>query len=451
MHRLSGEQVAAQFSLIHEGGYIRTTPTSSPRSSRSLGSYYIEGTSDPSTVSPFDSAPQAASILPFAGPDLNDESGSTPRPTNPFVNSKLRTNTTPPPLQQQEDDGTATPTPSTPFADLRKAASSPVENTRTNLTQPTPILKKSSSGESDPTSKSSTFISPPPEQNQRLKTGSAITSELEAPQQSSAPIEIETPPPRRYTSTRFSEEVAVSIPKASASTLSERYARKESTGSQGFGKKTPAVVASSGISRRRPAVILQRSSQSSHNKKSPSPPTSGFLKKGAGPTSVSGHSPASGSTNPQAPRPQPAKEQRRFSEESGLGKGKEIAQDAGGEVGQTRIEPPLVDPNFRSRFADRTRTQHRSFTNLSTLGRKSSAASATAASYQAAGLLDPGQSSSLTGIGQGRDAFHNEVVPLKSPAPSGPEPTEEELVAPLTRSKSQIALLLERCRAGSQE
>ncbi|KAL8971857.1 MAG: hypothetical protein Q9197_003063 [Variospora fuerteventurae] len=37
---MSGTLVAANFSRISEGGYIRTTPTQSPRSSRNLGTNY---------------------------------------------------------------------------------------------------------------------------------------------------------------------------------------------------------------------------------------------------------------------------------------------------------------------------------------------------------------------------------------------------------------------------
>ena len=85
------------------------------------------------------------------------------------------------------------------------------------------------------------------------------------------------------------------------------------------------------------------------------------------------------------------------------------------------------------------------------LDRKSSAVTATAASYQASGLLDFGHPSSWTGRGQGKDAFDHEIVPLKAPAPAGPEPVEEESPAPLPRTKSQLTLILERGKAGSQE
>ena len=67
----------------------------------------------------------------------------------------------------------------------------------------------------------------------------------------------------------------------------------------------------------------------------------------------------------------------------------EPSEDAGESTTKENTPPPLVDPDFRSRFADRTRPRHRSFTNLSTAAWRSTAAMPTAASYQASGFMAP--------------------------------------------------------------
>ena len=58
-------------------------------------------------------------------------------------------------------------------------------------------------------------------------------------------------------------------------------------------------------------------------------------------------------------------------------------------------------------------------------------------------MLDTGQGSSAVGKNRGKEAFKNEIVPLKAPASVGPEPPLDTS-QPLLRTKSQLTLLLER-------
>ena len=60
-------------------------------------------------------------------------------------------------------------------------------------------------------------------------------------------------------------------------------------------------------------------------------------------------------------------------------------------------------------------------------------------------MLDTGQGSSTAGKSRGKEAFKNEIVPLKAPASAGPESPFEN-PQPLPRTKSQLTLLLERER-----
>ncbi|KAL9130629.1 MAG: hypothetical protein Q9217_001243 [Psora testacea] len=437
LHRLSGEQVAAQFSSINEGGYIRTTPRSSPRSSRSLGSYYTQASSSATAIPP------------------SYSSSSTPTPTSPVAKlgsgssrNTSRTVAKSPPSLEQEEDGTATPTPSSPFANIRKSTADPRENLGTFTTQPAPILKKSSSASSSRSTKSATVLSPPPEELFKADTEPAIASAEETLPPTQGALDPGLPPPRRYISTRFSEEVAVSTPKVSSPgpTFTEKSTRNQGEGTHKSGKRNSVFVASTGAGKRRPAVMRQRSSQTSQTKPSPSPPSPGILRRSAESTPLTGQSPSAQSfRKAQAADPYRPKERRRVPD------AEEASDDSKSKNNENEEATPLGHASSRSTFDDRNRTQHRSFTNLSTLDRKSSAVTATAASYQASGLLEFCHSSSWSSRRQGTDAFHNEIVPLKAPAPSGPEPMGRKPSAPLPKTKSQLTLLLERSKAGSQE
>ena len=434
--RLSGAQIDRQFTSISQGGRIRTTPTPSPRSSRNLGRSVKE---DHSIVSPS----SAVSASPKAGL-----------------------------IQGSEDveDTSVTPTPTSPSDASPEATIKPKENRRTTTARPPPILKKLSSGSNRP-SRSSSILSPASQGS--LSTadtgieGDVTFDDDSTPTEPHAPIAGRSA--RKSNTTRFNEEVAVSIPKASIVSRSSG-SRLSGESNQRPGRRNPVVVASTGASKRRPPIIRQRLSQISSFSTLKDPPSrtssSPNLALSMTPYTVKGPSQEAGASSARrlrAASPHPLKNDKGSS--LSPPSSNEMAEDFAGEdmgIQEPSTNPrsegsataeisnagsesskPLVDPDFRSQFVDKTRRSTRSFTNIPSFARKSSAAVPTAASFQASGMLDTGQGSSTAGKNRGKEAFKNEIVPLKAPASAGPEsPTEAP--QPLPRTKSQLTLLLER-------
>lgn len=446
---LSGAQIDKQFDSISQGGYIRTTPTSSPRSSRSIGSYDTEARSVGLTSDAVVSSPTKAG--PVHGEENRGNISSTPAPQSSSETSLEVTN------------------------NLK-------ENTRPPAARQPPILKKLSSS-SNPSSKSPLVLSPA---SQGLwstaSTGNDEAVTFDDDPTPTAPfVPLAGKPARKSTTTRFNEEVAVSIPKVStASRLSSGRLSGES--SQRSGRRNPIVVANTGASKKRPPVMRQKSSQASSFGASKEPPSrsssSPNLARSMKPSHTStGKSPsqeveASLTRRSRAASPHPSKHRRRSpanpssSEENAEDFGRD---DAGPHESSTNtssgptpvdeiananseLSNPLVDPDFRSKFEDKTRHSNLSFTNVSSFARKSSAALPTAASFQASGMLDTSQGPPTAARNRGREAFNNEIIPLKAPASAGPEPPAEAS-QPLSRTKSQLTMLLERekSRSAGQE
>ena len=433
---LSGAQIDKQFDSICQGGYIRTTPTSSPRSSRSIGSHDIEARSTGPTKDAVLSSPAQAG--PVHGDEERSNIPSTPTPQSPSETSPEATN-------------------------LK-------ENMRTPTARRPPILKKLSSG-SNPSSKSSLVLSPAFQglrSNASAGNDEALTFD-DDPTPTDPFVPVTGKSARKSTTTRFNEEVAVSIPKTStAPRLSSGCLSGES--SQRSGRRNPIVVASTGASKKRPPVMRQRSSQASSfgtSKDSPSRTSSSpNLARSMKPNHTStGKSPsqeaeASSARRSRAASPHPSKHRRGSSislptseEDSGRDDAGPHEPSTNADLGPTPIDEiananselpkPLVDPDFRAKFEDKTRHSNRSFTNVSSFARKSSAAVPTAASFQASGMLDTGQDTSTAVRNTGKEAFNNEIIPLKAPASAAPEPPAEAS-QPLSRTKSQLTLLLER-------
>ena len=441
--RLSGQQVAAQFKAINEGGYIRTTPRSSPRSSRSLSSYYSPATSyqdsftsddksEPSTPpSTSDTGRDGQSTVPFAKRNLQPKTGQSSL-------TGLKAS----PGQELDEDGTATPTPSSPFGSTRATSIPSKANRRSLEPKPVPILKKADSGESRKPQKSAVISLPSLDCSASTSSQaeeSALASDDDTPPQRQTSELTGSPPARKYTATRFSEEVSVSIPK---NTSRNSARRSQGEASQTTSRRTPVVVASTAASKRKPGLIRQRSSQSSHTKPLPSPPSSGFRRRSAAATPVTGQSPSKSGFSGIKKRSPSSSEEDQSSDKIRTD-GLEMNY-ASVSRKKTTNQIPSIDPEPQPALAARVQPQHRSFTNLSALDRKSSAVTAAAASYQASGLLDYGQPPAGFGRGSGRDAFRNEIVPLKAPAPAAPGDSDSEPRISLPRTKSQLALLLER-------
>ena len=441
--RLDGTQMNKQFNNISEGGYLRTTPTPSPRSSRSLGSYDAEAEAT-STKSAGQSSPASTR----AGRAQSEE---------------------------DSEDTSVTPTPQSPYKRSPEATTDPKENRRTTTTRPPPILKKVGSG-SSPSSKSSTVLSPASQETP--SAAAAGNEEAVTFDDDSIPTDPLIPmarkSTRRSTLTRFNEEVAVSIPMVSTASRSSG-ARLSSESSQRSGRRNPVVVASTGASKRRVPVMRQRSSQAASfgaSKDAPSRSSSSpNLAQSMKPTERNiAESPiqeadATSTRRLRATSPHPSKHRKHSSQSPPSSD--ETAEEFGGEdagaqepsenlragptlvkkIGNANFETskPLVDPNFRSKFVDKTQLSNRSFTNVSSFAHKSTVAVPAAASFQASGMLDTGEgiSTVTAGRNKGKEAFKNKVVPLKAPAAAG---STAEASQPLPRTKGQLTLLLERER-----
>ncbi|KAK0513363.1 hypothetical protein JMJ35_004349 [Cladonia borealis] len=460
--RITGTQVATQFSDINEGGVIRTTPTPSPRPSLSLGSYYRTARS-----------PTPASASASQAPTS---------PTDP-----------------RKDVATSvTPTPTSPLSAGTKGSSNLKENRRSDppIRRP-PILKKSSSGSTSGSGdKSSKLVTVCPASSSAAKSSSiseseeavVLDDEATPPRSAIAPSG-RTATTRKSVTTRFNEEVAVSIPKPSTSVIrsaKEKIGRSSSgENSQKSGRRNHVVVANTGASKKRPSLGRRKSSQTSSLPGSRTPSYLNLARSPKSPSSGSKHTSRKDQEAPiekrsRAVSPHPSKDKKPLplgppsSEESsdesdeeegattrgpsGRSGGRrdstdddddddedddddddsddEVSAKPGNEKPETL--KPLVDPNFRSKFIGKTRSAQGSFTNLPSLLRKPAAAGPASASFQAAGMMDK----SSTGRGKSREAYTNIVAPLKS----SPEAASDDGPRPLPRTTSQLTLLLERER-----
>ena len=446
-----------QFSSINEGGYIRTTPTASPRSSKSLGRNYAAARSDASFT-------------------INSSTSNVTSPHSDPLSS-----------EDELEDISATPTPASPSAVVvRKSPEAEETRGRTVRTgRPPPILKKSGSGSSE---------SADSVQGDDTKIGAAAEDDDETVPDDDdltygsprIPSIKRTAPSRRPTATRFNEEVAVSIPKVSSSvprSAGDKYRRSsgDSTSSHRSGRRNPIVIATTRASRRKLAVLPRRSSGTSSLGNSR---TSSFSKLACSPkadtidpsTVMDREGEAKSTRIARAASPHPSKQRRRLSPgppsdeedteeediddeevddqrrkaqktpfEDALTDSEDISGESDDKENQTT--KTLVDPNFRSKFVNNPRSQ-RSLTNLHNFARKSTASISTAASFQATGTMGSGPPVSSAGRVKGKEAFTNVTAPLKAPASAGPE-TDEENVRPLPKTKSQLTLLLEREKSRS--
>ena len=446
---MTNSQMASHFARINEGGYIRTTPTQSPRSSQSFTSRYTKAQAVPSSENTF-----LDKSTPFveAGSSSSEEPCEHNQPIIPNLTAPLA-HTTELKVEQKKS---------------RRAK---------HASQQPPILNKSGTG-SDRSSKSAPILPSTPNELplavQAKDEGDVAIDDEPTPTNLTLPLPKSSAAGKRSISTRFNEEVSVSTPKASTSVAKAVGERKRrSSGDSGLksGKRNPVVVASSGTSRRRPAVMRQKSSQVSSafaSKDVPSRSSSNQdLVRSSRPSSTETAKMTKRSAEAASPRQartaslHPSKQQRK-SLSSHSPQGEEISIDfipknqrpkesSHGKPQPERIEsskPPLVDPDFRAKFANKTRSFQSTHTNVPAFARKSSAALPTADSYHATGMIGIGQATGPADKGKGKEAFINEIVPLKAPAAAGREVSHRD-IRTLPTTKSQLTLLLEREKARS--
>lgn len=517
--RLSGTQVNTLFEIINEGGFIRTTPQSSPQSSKSLSVYYkkarlrtppttppnIEvsnegtlptesGASSSKEASGDSAAPPAVARflaqvgrLHHPGPlsshgDVGDGS-FTPTSTTPLTAiEKSRSAIGRSPSHRGSEDSSVTPTPTSPLAALEKSSEVSKENKGTLLptTRRPPILKKESSGSSR-SSKSAKMVGHSFGEPQ-IDPGAGREEVVSLNDESKISTGTKLSYARRPIATRFNEEVAVSIPKSSMSTprnSGERLARPGGESNLRPGKRNPVVVANTGASKTRPMFARQRSSTGASkevpSRSSSSPDLTRNPKATSAATPTASQSAQKAKQSQESPltkrsravSPHPSKQRKRPSpdppssersptesdlEEAEAHSKSKFSEDLSEVSASKQPEPSkdLVDPDFRAKFIDRTRASQRSFTDLSTHSRKSSAAVPTAASFQASGMMESIQATASAGRGKGREAFTNVTAPLKAPGPAGPEVASGQDPRPLPRTKSQLTLLLEKEKVRSE-
>ena len=455
--RMSGTRLAKHVENIADGGYIRTTPTASPRASRNLDNYNL-------------------SLLN----DGTQSSVSSSRRRPPPVSSRTAIFA---PEQHSEDEGTPTPKSTSPFARVPVAATQSVQKRRSNLGRLPPILKKNNNGSGGSSGKGSSVPSPSELERQMP----AATNQLPLERSSSENLQTASrastsaggsPLPRRLTATRFSEEVRVLVPKEKSTSkgIGEKSPRSRTGSYTKSNKRNPVVRASAGSSKKRPILMRQRSSMTSQEGSLPdSAPMSRQASEEGTPaeTEDSDLSIAPGFFAPSrrrsgAPERRPRQgsdqastESKNEKRSSKINEDHKIGDEEEEEEREARREEKthtgMVDlassaKTSRSQLGPGRNisgflppSQHRSFTNLPAAAWRSSAAAPTAASYQAAGFMAPDQGSASTK--RSRTAFRDDIVPLKAPGPSIDDSLPAAATtAQLPRTKSQLALLLERSK-----
>ncbi|KAL8901718.1 MAG: hypothetical protein Q9192_000405 [Flavoplaca navasiana] len=395
-HRLqrniTGTLVAAIFSKISEGGYIRTTPTQSPRSSRTFGT------------------------LPGARQFERSKDLSKPVPSMPSGSeSRL--------LKDDDagDDAEETETESK-MAGRKKIPP-----------RPPPILKKPKSiSPLDPLP-----VPEPVEQTrQGLAAGDVSGSDLRdsaRPQSQARSLE------RLGKTARFStHEVKSShylpVPSEVDMNTNDEAAEPQGKIKSSFNRRKAAVVASTGASKRRP-VMRQRSSQTTSN--NPLVPTSSQTE--ADPVSIGAitiNTPVKdGSSYPPQSRHQTASCTERPREQRGPATEVTSSSSVSRHDRATHLES-TKEPGGR------TTPSHTSFTSPPSI-LKGSVAAAAPASYQATGTMDMGQR-----VGLGTDRGSVECATARNHSSPNIQTSEDSTQA-LTRTKSQLTMLLQKDRTAS--
>ena len=412
LHRIKGRLVSAVFTRISEGGYIRTTPTQSPRASRSLGAFVAVQDMDPSST---DSA-------------------------DPVIEQK----------------------PSNPeYADFETAGSS----SKNVQDRPTSILKKSKSGSSGQLSKSARILTPTfeaskfglgdvEEDDVSLDTPSSTMTGSQSgnARNNSAFL---TFPPSEKKHARPSKGATVqetSSSLQSSSTGKPMVLQDSSIPKQG--RRKQAVVTSRGPARKRP-IMRHGSSQSSSGSTSNLTTSSqsrtnkpdGVHTSNTKDVSFRSMLPKSDDSSSNRKARSSKKNQGTVSDDSL----KEQDTDDGSQDEESNSGGQLVDPNFRANFAERTRSAQQSFTSIASITSKSSPTTGAAASYQASGTLDFGPHSRAVHKSKVASGYMDKR--LQPTRPDASKQTAESDISEygLPRSKSQLTLLLEKNRKTGDE
>ncbi|KAL8945058.1 MAG: hypothetical protein Q9216_000042 [Gyalolechia sp. 2 TL-2023] len=383
LENITGTLVAAIFSRISEGGYIRTTPTQSPRSSRSLGTFHL----------PRQPEEPDASSHPFL------------HPSSAEIQSTCN----------DDDPGDAEET----------ETESPSSSKKKLPPRPPPILKRSKQ------------LSPPGIGHLPGSDARTIpTPRCGVPSQES---EVQAKSSDRSSkSTRFiADDISSSIPPHSMSAEEDIY--EESTDSRNKSRQKPArrkiaVIASTVANKRRPAM-RSRPSQSSSSCASTASP---LLSRSEPAVDVQTEDSSSAGCRTRTRRSVAAPVPPRHTSacEEKLPQDHDLTEQHDLDYGAEQHQP--VAAGSRSQPGSRTMPR---LTSFSSLARKSTAAAAASVSYQASGTMDSGQQSAS---GEDLDLDEDSADDGNLPRLPGQPSPLSRTTGTMPKTKSQLTLLLQR-------
>lgn len=432
-HHIRGSQVAFLFSKISEGGFLRTTPTQSPRTSRSLGSYRQTSCSG----SALDSSP----------PNARATSSRPQRSSSGAAEEKRRN------MGALDDPAS------------RVSSSFTAPRLKKEVSLPPSILKKSRAESSSQLSKSSTIVSPtfdPLRRNPCSGSGEVVISVGSPLADATVTGRGDRSSHREQLSSRSRDEKKPSVSSSKSKTPPAEARVPEGKNSRLPGddqkatRTKPAVHAKTGASRRRPVMASRKSSQSSSSNASNviSPPSSGkkVASSGEPPDSnldadARSRRKAQLAKSSRPGSPHPSKHGAQESAEESSSSDEEAENDA--DSGKNRLDDSLVDRDFRSKFASRLRPEPQLAGSLPPLECKPAQASADSVPYKATSTTRIEQAKQRNGKSKRNVGFTDEIIPLKPPGAAAEE-DESETPGDLPRTKSQLTLLLEQDRRKSR-
>ncbi|KAL8970502.1 MAG: hypothetical protein Q9183_001489 [Haloplaca sp. 2 TL-2023] len=388
---VSGNLVAAIFSKISEGGYIRTTPTQSPRSSRSLG---------------------VAHPIPETHRHHGPRQGNSPHAAVDMVNK----------FGNDYDEDEAEQTETEPLSVDRKRLPP----------RPPPILKKASST-SPSESVKNTHGPTQPVQGSAVTTGREPSSanHLASTANPRLPTAVANALPRVEKTTRFQTDDAIiedSSRTPKAGSFGDQFKSVPDKGKLNTGRRKPTTSGSTGAARKRPSM-RQRSSHSSSSSatlKASFPPDEGIRAR----TRVESKSNLSSMLKQQI-----------SDLENAAGKDTGSRKPAGP---MSAGYDPLSKPGGPARSGSKAVPTKPSLTSLPALLKKSSAATAASVSYQASGTMETSQRVQHDSEGDSDRGLAKNGKPPSSRVPPLSEQEAEGSAQPLARSRSQMAMLLQR-------
>ena len=352
--------------------------------------------------------------------------------------------------------------------------------------RPPPILKNPTGGSSTQLNKAARIVTPAGTSKERADdeehaisptTSTSLADRVEYREQLSRQA---SPPLERVIGDQ-DDKVPLSMRKTSSTSRSPngKSAKTQLGSINKPTKKKTAFLASTASTKRRPSIVRRKSSQSSSSNASktasPRVPDQSITHRGSTPPLEQPFSSRHDSTQ-IAPRPDhhggtvehmgssvasDSSAIAESSESSDLTSSlsSKPSRRASQEQSTTRLndsrdsddpaKPPqdwLVDKDFRTKFADKSRIEHHPFRGLHSIPPKSTAAVMAPASFQASGDIAFENQMPTIAMGKMKQAdFTDKLVPLKPPgASSSAMDNDDSPPSALPKTKSQLTLLLDR-------